>query len=209
MPSDLAERRDAGAAQRRGEEPGRPSDAGLGWMPAQPGIAAAGRPRWAGRDEAEAGPPGRGRPGSAGFLTYQPMPAGKVIFRPRTCEFRPGKARIDIFRPGNANSGQKLYKPARGVPGHKYVSQDPPTPARGNRVPTRGRICRTGNVEVDPGQPYAGLGESMSARDVEEDLRCSEVVLMSSPRADEEDPVRMYSYQRLDQPHGGHQMSSW
>jgi hypothetical protein len=49
----------------------------------------------------------------------------------------------------------------------------------------------------------------MSARDAEEDLQCSEAMLMLSPQADEEDPVRMYSYQRLDQPHGGRQMSSW
>jgi hypothetical protein len=82
-------------------------------------------------------------------------------------------------------------------------------PARGSRVPARGRICRPGNVDVDPGQPYAGPGELMSAREAEEDLQCSEAMLMSSPRADEEDPVWMYSYQRLDQPHGGRQMSSW
>jgi hypothetical protein len=49
----------------------------------------------------------------------------------------------------------------------------------------------------------------MSAQEDEEDLQCSEAVLMSNPRADEEDLVRMYSYQRLDQPHGGRQMSSW
>jgi hypothetical protein len=49
----------------------------------------------------------------------------------------------------------------------------------------------------------------MSAREAEEDLQCSVVLLMSSPRADEEDPVWMYSYQRLDLPHGGRQMSSW
>jgi hypothetical protein len=82
-------------------------------------------------------------------------------------------------------------------------------PARGSRALARGRICQPGNVDVDPGQPYAGPGESMSARDAEEDLQCSEAILMSSPRVDEEHPVRMYSYQRLDRPHGGRQMSSW
>jgi hypothetical protein len=69
--------------------------------------------------------------------------------------------------------------------------------------------CRPRDADVDPGQPYAGPGELMSAREDEEDLQCSEAMLMSSPRADEEDPIRMYSYQRLDQPHGGRQMSSW
>jgi hypothetical protein len=69
--------------------------------------------------------------------------------------------------------------------------------------------CRPGDADVGPGQPYAGPGELMSAREAEEDLKCSEAILMSSPRADEEDPIRMQSYQRLDQPHGGHQMSSW
>jgi hypothetical protein len=69
--------------------------------------------------------------------------------------------------------------------------------------------CRPGDANVDLGQPYADLGELMSAREAEEDLQCSEVMLMSSPRADEEDPVRMCSYQRLDQPHGGRQISSW
>jgi hypothetical protein len=49
----------------------------------------------------------------------------------------------------------------------------------------------------------------MSAREDEEDLQCSEAMLISSPQADKEDPVCMYSYQRLDQPHGGRQMSSW
>jgi hypothetical protein len=49
----------------------------------------------------------------------------------------------------------------------------------------------------------------MSDREAEEDLKCSEAVLMSSPRADEEDPIRMQSYQRFYQPHGGRQMSSW
>jgi hypothetical protein len=81
--------------------------------------------------------------------------------------------------------------------------------ARGSRVPAQGRICWPGNADVDPGQPNAGPGELMSAREDEEDPKCSEAVLMSSPRADKEDPVRMYSYQRLDQPHGGRQMSSW
>jgi hypothetical protein len=51
--------------------------------------------------------------------------------------------------------------------------------------------CRPGNADVDPGQPYAGPGELMSAREAEEDLKCSEAVLMSSPRADEEDPIQM------------------
>jgi hypothetical protein len=53
--------------------------------------------------------------------------------------------------------------------------------------------CRPGDSEVDSGQPYAGPGELTSAREAEEDLQCLEAVLMSSPRADEEDPVRMYS----------------
>jgi hypothetical protein len=82
-------------------------------------------------------------------------------------------------------------------------------PARGSRVPARGRICQPGNVEVDPRQPNVGPGELMSAREAEEDLQCLEAMLMSSPRADEEDPVRMYSYQRLDQPHSGRQILSW
>jgi hypothetical protein len=69
--------------------------------------------------------------------------------------------------------------------------------------------CRPGDADVDPGQPYAGPGKLTSAREAKEDLQCSEVMMMSSPRADEEDPVRMSSYQRLDQPHGGRQMSSW
>jgi hypothetical protein len=76
-------------------------------------------------------------------------------------------------------------------------------------VPAQGRICWPENVDVDPGQPNAGPGELMSAREAEEDLKCSEAMLMSSPRADDEDFVRMYSYQRLDQPQSGHQMSSW
>jgi hypothetical protein len=49
----------------------------------------------------------------------------------------------------------------------------------------------------------------MLAREAEEDLKCLEAMLMSSPQADEEDPVRMQSYQCLYQPHGGRQMSSW
>jgi hypothetical protein len=49
----------------------------------------------------------------------------------------------------------------------------------------------------------------MSAREAEEDPQCSKAMLMSSPQADEEDPIRMYSYQRLDQSHGGREMSSW
>jgi hypothetical protein len=76
-------------------------------------------------------------------------------------------------------------------------------------MPARGRICRLGNVDVDLGQLYAGPGELMSAQEDEEDLQCSEAMLMLSPRADEEDPIRMYSYQRIDQPYGGRQMSSW
>jgi hypothetical protein len=51
--------------------------------------------------------------------------------------------------------------------------------------------CRPGDADVDPGQPYAGLGELMSAQEAEEDLKCSEAMLMSSPRADEEDHIRM------------------
>jgi hypothetical protein len=81
--------------------------------------------------------------------------------------------------------------------------------ARGSRVPARGRICWLRNVDVDRGKLYVGPGELMSAREDEEDLQCSEAMLMLRPRADEEDPVRMYSYLRLDQPHGGRQMSSW
>jgi hypothetical protein len=34
----------------------------------------------------------------------------------------------------------------------------------------RGRICWPGNANVDPGQPSAGPGELMSAREAEEDL---------------------------------------
>jgi hypothetical protein len=72
-----------------------------------------------------------------------------------------------------------------------------------------GRICRPGYADVDPGRSYAGPGELMSAWEAEEDLQCSEAMLMSSPRADEEDLARMYSYQRIDEPHGGRQMLSW
>jgi hypothetical protein len=64
-------------------------------------------------------------------------------------------------------------------------------PARGSRVPARRRICQPGDADVDPGQPYAGPGELMSAREDEEDLQCSEAMLMSSPRVDEEAPARM------------------
>jgi hypothetical protein len=51
--------------------------------------------------------------------------------------------------------------------------------------------CRPGDSDVDPGQPYAGPGELTSAREAEENPRCSKVVLTLSPRDDEEDPVRM------------------
>jgi hypothetical protein len=34
----------------------------------------------------------------------------------------------------------------------------------------------------------------MLAQEAEEDPKCSEVMLMSSPQADKEDPVRMQSY---------------
>jgi hypothetical protein len=51
--------------------------------------------------------------------------------------------------------------------------------------------CQPGNVDVDPGQPNADLGELTSAQEAEEDSKCLEAMLMSSPRADEEDPVRM------------------
>jgi hypothetical protein len=58
-------------------------------------------------------------------------------------------------------------------------------------MPARGRIYRPGDADVDPGQPYAGPGEATSARAAKEDLKCSEAMLMSSPQADDEDPVRM------------------
>jgi hypothetical protein len=108
----------------------------------------------------------------------------------RRREFWPGK---DICRPGSA-----------GVdPGPIYVGRDiyicRPEEAE----------CWLRDADVDPGQPYADTGELTSAREAEEDMQCSEALLMSSPRGDEEDPVQMYSYQRLDQPHGGRQMSSW
>jgi hypothetical protein len=64
-------------------------------------------------------------------------------------------------------------------------------PAQGSRVPAWGRICRPGNVDVDPGQSNAGPSKLMLAREVQEDANCSEAMSMSSPRADEEDPVRM------------------
>jgi hypothetical protein len=111
-------------------------------------------------------------------------------------EFRPEK---DICRPGSA-----------GVdPGPTYVGRDINMPTGTHICRPEEAECRPGDADVDPGQPYAGPGELMSIREAEEDLQCSEAMLMSSPRADDEDPVRMYSYQRLDQPHGGRQMSSW
>jgi hypothetical protein len=80
-------------------------------------------------------------------------------------------------------------------PGPTYVSRDINMPARTHQCQSgeaaRGRICRPGNVDVDPRQPNAGPGELMSAQEADEDLKCSKAMLMSSPRADEEDPVRM------------------
>jgi hypothetical protein len=50
---------------------------------------------------------------------------------------------------------------------------------------------RPRDADVDPGHLNDDPGELMSAREAEEDLQCSEVMLMSSPRADDEDPIRM------------------
>jgi hypothetical protein len=107
---------------------------------------------------------------------------------------------------------EKLYAGPGNVevdPGHKYVGRDINMPAGGHRALARGRICRPKNADVDPRQPYASPGELTSAQEAKEDLQYSKAVLMSSPRADEEDPVRMYSYQRLALPPGGRQMLSW
>jgi hypothetical protein len=111
-----------------------------------------------------------------------------------------------IFRPGELYAG----------PGNAEVNPRPTYVGRDINMPSGTYICRPeetecrpGDADVDPGQPYAGKGKLMSAQEDEEEPKCSEAVLMLSPQADEEDPVRMYSYQRLDQPHGGRQMSSW
>jgi hypothetical protein len=180
--------------------------------PERPGEAAAERPGWAGRDEGGAGPPGRRCPGLHRASTVSAQAGRDSCASPRSANSGQRRARLDMFRPENVNTGQKMRMPAGKCqsrprphlcwPGHKYAGRDPP-------MPTRGRICRPRNVDVDPGRPNVGPGELTSAREAEEDLKCSEAMLMSSPRADEEDLVRIYSYQRLDQPHGGRQMSSW
>jgi hypothetical protein len=196
----------------------------------------AGKPGLAARTEAHPRPnrqPGRGRldaPGAPEHGTSrgptQPELAGKSLIWPRTKMLGPTRPESLYSSPQTLISARKNYilagkvicrpgecrsRPPAHVcwPGHGYAGRDMDMPAGGSRVPARGRICRPGNVDVDPGQPYAGPGELMSAREDEEEPKCSEAVLMLSPRAEEEDPDRMYSYQRLDQPHGGRQMSSW
>jgi hypothetical protein len=63
-------------------------------------------------------------------MTY--IPAGKHICRPGECRSQP---RAHICRPG-----------------HRYAGRDINMPARGSRVPARGRICQPGNVDVSPGR---------------------------------------------------------
>jgi hypothetical protein len=217
--ADAGPRRGTGRATQPGHRPSRGNGAGIpvgdllapaqaGFFPRQPRRDTAVPKRW----------PSRG--------PRRPEPTGNGLTRPRTSLFRPREAKIAICRPEGVNSGQKKIYAGREAtcrpgecrsrprtlqcwPGHKYAG-------RGIKYAGRDIICwheevecRTGDADADPGQPYAGPGELMSARENEEDLQCSEAMLMMSPRADEEDPVRMCSYQRLDLPHGGRQISSW
>jgi hypothetical protein len=59
---------------------------------------------------------GEDTPACTGFWLCRPMLTGKLLFRPRICEFRPEKARFDICRPIDVNSGRKTYMPAGGMP---------------------------------------------------------------------------------------------
>jgi hypothetical protein len=203
------------ATRRPSRDSQRAGPARLCSAPTQPGLLAAGPSRHLEKAD---------RAGTAGC---QPKPgfrataqAGTGWVQPSNLVYRPGEAEFAVCRPANVNSGQeklyssrRRYMSARGMP---KLTPDPYMPA-GTLICRPGhKICRPdeverrpGDADVDPGQPYAGPGELRSARETEEDLQCSEAMLMSSPRADEEDPVRMYSYQCLDQPHGGRQISSW
>jgi hypothetical protein len=135
---------------------------------------------------------------------FMPARRGRIRCMPaHEREYRPGK---NICRP------RELYAGPGSVevdPRPTYVGRDINMPAGTYICWPEEAECRPGDADVDPGQTYAGPDELMSAREAEEDLKCSETVLMSSPRAHEEDPVRMYSYQRHYLPHGGRQMLSW
>jgi hypothetical protein len=172
----------------------------------------------------EADPAGTSRAGpaeAAGVPMAQPAwgstdPAGMGQEEPTLAQNKDvlaSKARIAIFWPTGAYSSWKAYMPAGRVicrPGECRSHPQTHICRLGHKICWPDEIeCRPGDNNADPGQPYASPGELMSAREAEEDLQHSEVMLMSSPRADNEDPVQMYSYQCLDQPHGGRQMSSW
>jgi hypothetical protein len=121
--------------------------------PGQPGEAAAERPGWAGRDEGGAGPPGRRCPGLHRASTVPAQAGRDCSAGPRPANSSQRRAGLDIFRPENVNTGQKMAC----RPGSAGVDLSPTYVSRDINMPAETHQCQPGEAKCWPGKEYAGL----------------------------------------------------